>query len=60
MVCQWVLGSIVGIVGMIGLFMAATVHQPGFYTLGLLMAAGAVVYIFQMIKKAFDRAEKHQ
>ncbi len=57
MVGRWVLGGIVGIVGLIGLHIAATVHQPGFYSLGLAMSAGAVIYIFRLIKRAYDEAE---
>lgn len=57
MVGRWVLGGIVGIVGLIGLGIAATIHQPGFYLLGLAMAGGAVAYIFRLIKRAYDEAE---
>lgn len=58
MVGRWVLGGVVGIVGLIGLFLAATVHEPGFYAFGLLIFAGAVVYLFRMIKQVYDRAER--
>ncbi|BBK44735.1 hypothetical protein STVA_47550 [Allostella vacuolata] len=58
MVGQWVLGGLVGIAGIVGLQMAATIHQPGFYTLGLGIAGGAVVYIAFLIKRACDRAER--
>ena len=58
MVRRWVAGGIVGIVGLIGLNMAATVHQPGFYTLGLAMAGAAIVYIFALVKRSFDEAER--
>jgi|JI8StandDraft_1071087.scaffolds.fasta_scaffold1082367_1 hypothetical protein len=58
MVGRWVLGGVVGIVGIVGLNMAATVHQPGFYTLGLGIAGAAVVYIFALVKRSFDERER--
>ncbi|BBK35344.1 hypothetical protein STAQ_04220 [Allostella sp. ATCC 35155] len=57
MVRRWVVGGIVGVIGIVGLAMAATIHQTGFYTLGLAMAGAAIVYIFALIKRSFDEAE---
>jgi hypothetical protein len=54
MVGRWVVGGLVGIVGVIGLYMAATVHQPGFYPLGLAVAAACVAYIFRLIGRSYD------
>lgn len=51
------MGGIVGVLGIVGLAMAATIHQPGFYTLGLAMAGAAIIYIFALIKRSFDEAE---
>ncbi|MGE0716613.1 MAG: hypothetical protein AB7P02_14320 [Alphaproteobacteria bacterium] len=58
MVGRWFLGGIVGIVGIVGLFLAATVHEPGFYAFGLGIAAAAIVYIFAMIKRVYDLADR--
>jgi hypothetical protein len=58
MVRRWVVGGVVGAIGVVGLNMAATIHQPGFYWLGLGIAGAAVVYIFSLIKRSYDEAER--
>ena len=58
MVGRWILGGLVGVVGVVGLNMAAAIHQPGFYWLGLGIAAAAVAYIFLLVKRSFDERDR--
>ena len=47
-----------GLIGLLGLFMAAGAHETAFYEAGMIMAAFSIFFVFWQIKRGFDRAEK--
>ncbi|HKO10205.1 MAG TPA: hypothetical protein VJ487_21050 [Alphaproteobacteria bacterium] len=58
---MWDIGSVImsvfaGLLGLLGLFLASRAVDTGFYLFGLALAGFAIVYIFTMIKLAYDRA----
>ena len=57
MVLRIVICVAVGLIGLVGLFMAAGAHESAFYEAGLIMAAFAVFFVFWQIKRGYDRAE---
>ena len=54
---KWIVGGIVSLLGLIGLFLAAGAKDDGIYLFGLALAVFAVFYVFAAIKAAFDSAE---
>ena len=54
---KWIVGGLVSLTGLIGLFLAAHAKDDGIYLFGLILALFAVLYVFGAIKKAFDGAE---
>ncbi len=54
---KWIVGGLVGLIGVFGLFAAAHAVDPGFYLFGLLLFAFAVLFVFAQIRSAFDQAE---
>jgi hypothetical protein len=54
---KWIVGGIVSLLGLIGLFLAANAKDDGIYLFGFAVAAFAVFYVFAAIKNAFDSAE---
>jgi hypothetical protein len=55
---KWIVGGIVGILGVFGLFLAANAHDRGIYAFGLGLAAFAVIYVFAQMKQGFDASER--
>jgi hypothetical protein len=55
---KWCAGAFVGILGVIGLFLAARAEDNGIHLFGLAVAAFAVLYIFALIKRSFDAVEQ--
>jgi hypothetical protein len=53
---RWIVGGVVGLAGIVGLFVAAGSHGPGYYV-GLIVAGIAIAYLFHLIKTSFDEAE---
>ena len=53
----WIIGGIVALLGLVGLFMSAGAIDNGIYLFGLALFAFSILYIFRQIKEAFDRAE---
>ena len=54
---NYLLGIVIGVLGLLGLFLAASATSDGFYQAGLLLALFAVIFIFYLIKRAYDQAE---
>ena len=54
---RWIVCGLVGLAGILGLFLAAGAVDGGFYFFGLLLFGFAVVFIFANVKNAFDEAE---
>lgn len=55
--CKWIGGGIIGLVGILGLFVSAHAHDSTFYGLGLAIFVIAVLVIGAMIKRHFDLTE---
>lgn len=51
---KWIASGIVGILGIVGLFLAASALDPGIYVFGLGLAAFSVTYISAQLKQSFD------
>ncbi|BBK32700.1 hypothetical protein EDC65_5207 [Stella humosa] len=54
---SFVLGALIAVLGILGLFLAARTMDPGMYVAGLIFAAFAVFFDFWLIKHWFDQAE---
>ena len=54
---KWIVGGLISLAGLIGLFLAANAKDNGIYLFGLVLAVFAVLYVFGAIKKAFDSIE---
>ena len=54
---KWIVGGVVSLLGLIGLFLAANAKDDGIYLFGLILAGFAVLYVFAAIRKAFDGAD---
>ena len=52
----WIANGIVGVIGILGLFVASRATDSTFYSLGLIVFALAVAFIFYSIRRAFDEA----
>lgn len=57
---QWIIGGVVGLFGILGLYVASRAADQVFYWLGLLVFAGCVLVIFLMIKRAYDALGAHR
>lgn len=51
---KWIASGIVGLIGIIGLFLAANAADRGIYVFGLGLAAFAIIYISAQMKRSFD------
>lgn len=54
---KFIVGGFVVLLGLIGLFLAASAKDAGIYLFGLAVAAFAVLWVFGAIKKAFDSSQ---
>lgn len=54
---HWVMGTIAGVSGLIGFFMAAAAREPAILWFGLTLAAFGVLFCWWMIKTAYDEPE---
>lgn len=52
---KWIVGGILSLLGVIGLFLAANAKDDGIYVFGFAIAAFAVFYVFAAIKQSYDR-----
>jgi hypothetical protein len=53
---RWVANVIVGVIGLLGLFVASRATDNTFYAMGLIVFVLAVAFIFYSIRRAFDEA----
>jgi hypothetical protein len=51
---KWIVGGIVSLLGLIGLFLSANAKDNGIYLFGFAIAAFAIVYVFGAIKQSYD------
>jgi ABC-type maltose transport system permease subunit len=56
---MWIVGVIVGIIAVVGLFLSAGSHGGPMYMMGLVIFAAAAAFEFWLIKKYFDQQEGH-
>jgi hypothetical protein len=52
---SWILGAVMGLVALFGLFLASRAHDGTFYYFGLAVFAFAVLFIYGMIVRATGR-----
>jgi hypothetical protein len=55
---KWISGGLVGLLGLIGLYLAAGAADRGIYVFGMALAAFAVLFVFALIKQGFDALER--
>lgn len=56
---RWILGGVVGFVGILGLFLAANSHGAhNYYWIGLGLFAVCWLFVFLMVKNSFDRRDR--
>ena len=55
---NWVVGGGVSVLGLVGLFAASRAVDAGFYGFGLALFGFAVLFVFSLVKGAFDAREK--
>lgn len=55
---KWIASGIVGLIGMVGLFLAANAADLGIHVFGLGLAAFAIIYVSAQMKQSFDAAER--
>jgi hypothetical protein len=55
---KWIVGGLVGVVGIFGLFLAANAGDRGVYVFGLGLAAFAIIYVFGQMKQGFDASAR--
>jgi hypothetical protein len=52
-----IVGLLMTALGLIGLILASGAHDDEMYVFGLSMAAWAVVFVFGLMRRHFDRAD---
>ncbi|SME92190.1 hypothetical protein SAMN06265365_101480 [Tistlia consotensis] len=58
-VARYIIGALIGLIGLLGLFMASRAESgDGIYAAGLFLFIFAVLYIFFLIKRGFDHADR--
>lgn len=58
-VARFVIGGLIGLLGLVGLFLAARAHNSdGLHAAGLIVFVFAVLYIFLLIKRGYDLADR--
>lgn len=55
---KWILSGVVGLLGLLGLFVAEGAHSGPVYYAGLLLFAVAVGFIMYQIRRAYDLQER--
>ena len=53
-VSSWVMGVFVGVLGLVGLVLAAGAHDVPIYGFGLAVFGFAILFVFFLIKRSFD------
>ncbi len=54
---KWIAGGLIGLIGVLGLFVSAHAHSGAFYYAGLAVFISAVLILFAMLKRHFDMVE---
>jgi len=53
----FLVGALITVLGIVGLFLSSHAHDPQMYVVGLVFAAFAVLFDFWLIKRWFDQAD---
>lgn len=56
---MWIVGVISALIAFVGLALASGAHDGSMYTMGLVIFAAAVAFVFWLIKRYFDEQEGH-
>jgi hypothetical protein len=56
LVSSWVMSVFVGVLGLVGLLMAANARDAAIYGFGLGVFVFAILFVFFIVKRAFDAA----
>lgn len=56
----WITGGIAGLIGLVGLFVAAASETTALYVTGLVVFVLALVLDFWLVKRWFDRIERRE
>lgn len=54
---NWCVGALIGVLGLVGLFLASRAVDDALYIFGLALFGFAILFIFGTIRRAFDEAE---
>jgi hypothetical protein len=55
----FVTGALMGIIAVIGLFLASRAHDPMFYAFGLLLFAFGLIFVFGLIHRHTGKPNPH-
>ncbi|SBW12327.1 exported hypothetical protein [uncultured Alphaproteobacteria bacterium] len=55
---NWISGGIGAALGLLGLFISAHARDDYVYAVGLIVAIACALFVMNMIKNAFDEAER--
>ena len=55
---KWIASGLVGVLGLVGLFLSANAHDRGIHVFGLGLAAFAIIYVFAQMKQGFDASDR--
>lgn len=55
---NWIMGSMAAGMGLLGLFISSRAKDTFFYSIGLVVAVACSLFVLNMVKQAFDDAEK--
>ena len=55
---NWILGAVMGLLGFVGLVMASQAKDDAFYVAGMIFFLFGVLFVFAMIKRAYDGTGK--
>lgn len=55
---NWISGGIGAALGLVGLFVSANARDDYIYSVGLIVAVACALFVMNMIKQAFDAAER--
>lgn len=56
---RWILGGVVGLLGILGLFLAANAHEiVEYYWIGLGLFVLSALYVFLLVKHSYDRLDR--
>ncbi|MBI1244242.1 MAG: hypothetical protein GC202_04475 [Alphaproteobacteria bacterium] len=56
---MWIVGVVVAVLAVVGLFLASGAHAGPMYSIGLVIFLASTLFEFWLIKKYFDGQEGH-